>query len=207
MDTPKLPVTIQTMVIQQPGTTIYYPQIVGLSNIHTQQTMNQTIYQLVQSLSQLQRQQQGTDDFIEMIGSYEIKSNERNILSLSLSNYAYAYHYAHGLTLMKSLTFDVQTGRNYQLKELFKSGSDYVKVLSEIVQKQISERNIQLLDGFAGISPDQDYYIADKALVLYFQIYDITPYYIGFPMFPISVYMLQDIIDENGPLGRMTVNN
>ena len=49
--------------------------------------------------------------------------------------------------------------------------------------------------------------MADKALVIYFQLYDITPYVFGFPMFPISVYEIQDIIDENGPLGRMAVNN
>lgn len=206
MATQALPVSIQTMVIRDQGTTIYYPQVVGLSNTNVQQMINQTIYRLVQTLIQQQYQQQGTDSFTQMIGSFEIKNNQRNILSLSLSNYAFAYHHAHGLTLMKSLTFDVQTGKLYQLKDLFKPGSDYVKVLSNIIKRQIDERNIQLLNGFSGISPDQDFYIADKALVLYFQLYEITPYYVGFPMFPISVYEIQDIIDENGPLGRMAVN-
>ncbi|WP_227001838.1 DUF3298 and DUF4163 domain-containing protein [Virgibacillus necropolis] len=207
MATPVLPVSIQTMILQQQGTTIYYPQIVGLSNTNVQQTINQTIYQQVQSLIQQQYQQQGTNSFTEMIGSFEIKTNERNILSLSLTNYAYAYQHAHGLTLMKSLTFNVQTGEQYQLKDLFKPGSNYVEALSKIVQTQINERNIQLLGEFSGISPDQDFYIADKALVIYFQLYEITPYYVGFPMFPISVFSLQDIMNENGPLGQMAVNN
>ena len=55
-----------------------------------------------------------------MSGSYEIKTNERNVLSLSLLNYAYTYPSAHGLTKVRSLTFDVQTGKSYTLKELFK---------------------------------------------------------------------------------------
>lgn len=208
MATQALPVSIQTMMIQQPpGTTIYYPQVYGMTNGGVQQTINQAIFRLMQFLIQQQYQQQGADSFMEMIGSYEIKTNERNVLSLTLSNYAYASHYAHGLTFIKSLTFDVQTGKQYSLKDLFKPGSDYVDVLSGIVQKQIKERDLQLLDGFSGISPDQDYYIADKALILYFQLYEITPYYVGFPMFPISVFELEDIIDENGPLGRMAVNN
>lgn len=207
MVTQALPVSIRTMVIRDQGTTIYYPQVIGSSNTHVQQSINQTIYGLVQTLIQQQYQKQGADSFTQMIGSYEIKTNERNILSLSLSNYAIAYHYAHGLTLMKSLTFDVQTGKLYQPKDLFKPGSGYEKVLSGIVKKQLDERNIQLLNGFSGISPDQDFYIADKSLVLYFQLYEITPYYVGFPMFPISVFELQNIIDENGPLGRMATND
>lgn len=207
MATQTLPVSIQTMVIKQQGSTIYYPQVVGLQNTNVQQSINQSIFQLVQFLVQQQYQQQGADAFMEMIGSFEIKTNERNILSLSLSNYAFAYQHANGLTIMRSLTFDTDTGRSYNLKDLFKPGSNYVDVLSQIVQKQISERNIHLLGKFPGISPDQYFYIADKALVLYFQPIEITAHYFGFPMFPISVYEIQDIIDENGPLGRMAVNN
>ncbi|GAB3044118.1 DUF3298 and DUF4163 domain-containing protein [Virgibacillus ainsalahensis] len=207
MVTSTLPVTIQTMVIKQQGTTIYYPSVVGLQDQHVQQRINQTIVQLMQFLVHQQYEQQGANTFTEMIGTFEIKTNERNILSLTLTNYAIAYHYAHGLTLMKSLTFDTQTGGNYTLQDLFRPGSNYTDVLSRIVQKQIKARDIQLLGDFPGISPNQDFYIADKALVLYFQTYEITPGYVGLPMFPISVYELQDIIDENGPLGRMAANS
>src|SRR5690625_1962043 len=90
-----LPVSIQTMVIKQGGTTIYYPQIIGLQNINAQQSMNQDIYQLVQYLMRQQYKQQGVNSFEEMIGTFEIKTNERNILSLSLSNYAYAFQHAN----------------------------------------------------------------------------------------------------------------
>ncbi len=203
MATPALPVTIQTMVIRQQGTTVYYPRITGLQNRHVQEGINQTIVQLMQFLVQQQHEQQGASSFDEMIGTFEIKTNERHVLSLTLTNYAIAYHYAHGLTLTKSLTFDTQTGKSYTLRDLFKPGSNYTSVLSKNVQKQIKERDIQLLEEFPGISPDQDFYIADKALVLYFQAYEITPGYVGLPMFPISVYQLQDIVDENSPLGQM----
>ncbi|MGI6066429.1 MAG: RsiV family protein, partial [Bacillota bacterium] len=94
-------------------------------------------------------------------------------------------------------------GRLYQLQDLFKPGADYVARLSEIIGIQIERRNIPILGEFTGIRPDQDFYIADKALVIYFQLYEITPYAYGFPYFPISVYEIQDIIDEEGPLGKM----
>lgn len=90
---------------------------------------------------------------------------------------------------------------------MFKPGSDYVKRLSALIQEQIKVRDIQLLNEFTAIRPDQDFYLADKSIVIYFQLYELTAYVYGFPMFPISVYELQDIIDENGPLGRLAQNN
>lgn len=202
-----LPVMIRTQVIQQNEKMIYFPEVIGLNNLSVQHKVNQEIYHLVQTLIREQYEQQDTNVFAEMIGTYEIKTNERNILSLSLSNYAIFPQAAHGLTFMKSLTFNMKTGKSYTLQELFKPNSNYVEFLSEIIQKQIKERNIPLLEPFTTIRPDQDFYIADKALVIYFQLYEITPYYYGLPMFPISVFDLVDILDDDGPLGVMATNS
>ena len=44
----------------------------------------------------------------EMLRSFEIKNNQRQVLSLSLSNYTYHYRAAHGMTYIKSITFDLE---------------------------------------------------------------------------------------------------
>lgn len=200
------PVGIKTMTISSgPTKVVYYPRVTGMQNKQLQNFINSTIVKVNQ---QLISEQTGAMDttVVDLYGYYEIKSNERDVLSLSLSNYVYHYHAAHGMTVIKSLTFDLQKGKQVSLKDLFKPGSDYVKRISDLIAVQIKERNIPLLVDFKSIRPDQDFYIADKALVVYFQLYEIAPYAYGFPMFPISVYDLQDIIDENGPLGRMAAN-
>lgn len=203
MTTQPLHVLVLTRVYQQQGVRIYFPEVVGLQNLHVQQMINQSIVRLTQHLINQQYQQQEVKRFAEMIGTYEVKTNERGVLSLTISNYAIALQHANGLTITKSLTFDIETGKNYQLKDLFKPGSDYVGVLSRIVKKQIEEREVPIINDFSKISPNQDYYIADKSLVIYFQPIEITPHYFGSPMFPISVYEIEDIIDESGPLGKM----
>jgi hypothetical protein len=71
------------------------------------------------------------------------------------------------------------------------------------VCRQIKERNVPVLGEYKGISSSQDFYLADKALVLYFQLYDLVPYAYGFPYFPISVYEIQNILNEDKPLGKM----
>ncbi|MFC3885594.1 DUF3298 domain-containing protein [Bacillus songklensis] len=201
------PVNIKTVKISS-GTdkTVFYPQVIGMEHQELERSINRRI---VHQTQQLINQQVGNmpTTVEEMIGSYEIKNNQRQVLSLSLSNYTYHYHAAHGMTYIKSLTFDLQKGKFCELKDLFKPGSDYVNRLSTLIHMQIKQRDIRLLNGFTVIRPNQDFYIADKALVIYFQLYEITPYVFGFPMFPISVFDIQDIIDENGPLGRMAVNN
>jgi hypothetical protein len=185
--------------------TIDYPVVKDLESPTAQHRINRSIVSLVDMLMKEQGfyKKQKT----EMMGWYEIKNNQRGILSLTIGNYAFTYPSAHGLTIVKGLTFDVNSGDSYELKDLFKPGADYVKVLSDIVEQQIKDREIQLLDEFKGIRADQDFYIADKSLVLFFQLYEITPYYMGLQYFPISVYQLQDIIDEEGPLGIMAAGD
>lgn len=201
-----LPLTIQSMVFQGEDRTIYYPQVVGHWNVTVQNKINRKIYEMIEYLIQQQYVEQDTTNFEEMIGTFEIKTNERNVLSISFSNYAFVPYSAHGLTLMKSLTFDVTSGKTYSLQQLFKLNSQYVERISENIKEQIRKREIPVLEPFQQISKDQDYYIADKSLVIYFPVYELTPGYYGFPMFPISVYELQDIVIEDGPLGRMIGN-
>lgn len=200
-----LPATVLTRTIQRPNTTIYYPQLAGLANQQAEKEINRAILQTVQGLIQEQQRVQIPGN-TQMQGSYEIKTNERGIFSVTMSNYAYTPQMAHGMTFLGSVTANILTGKLYTLRELFKPGSDYVNVLSANIKRQIQERQIPTLNGFTTIRPDQDFYLADKSLVIYFQLYEITPYYVGFPMFPISVYELEPLIDENGPLGILSAD-
>ena len=196
----QMPVLVNTQRVREPRLDLYYPVVHGLKNAAVQHRINFAIQNMVKKM--LADQGYYSNPRTQVTASYELKTYERGILSLSLNNYAFAGG-AHGMTIIKSLTFDVSTGRIYGLADLFKPGSDYQKVLSAIIEKQIKEREIPVINEFTGVKPDQDYYIADKVLVVYFQLYELTPYAYGFPEFPITVYQVADIVDENGPLGRM----
>ncbi|TKC19199.1 DUF3298 and DUF4163 domain-containing protein [Robertmurraya kyonggiensis] len=202
------PVWVRTLHIAS-GTDmqVYYPQVQQMKNQRLERFINQQMVAKTQDLIDLQVGTTPSTPIVEMLGTFEIKNNQRDVLSVSFSNYAYHAMAAHGMTYIKSLTFDLQKGTDVQLKDLFKPGSDYISRISERIKHQIEEREISLIEPFTTIKPDQDFYIADKSLVIYFQLYDLTTYAFGFPMFPISVYDLQDIIDENGTLGRMAENN
>lgn len=201
------PVNVRTLKVKSGDKKrVYYPHIFGTRSKVLEDMVNQAIVEETQKL--IDMQVGGMPSTVEeMLGTYEIKNNQRRVLSLSLSNYTYHERAAHGMTYIQSLTFDLEKGRLYKLEDLFKRDSHYIERLSDIIREQIKERNIETLEPFTQIKADQDFYIADKTIVIYFQLYELTPYVFGFPMFPISVYSLLEIIDESGPLGRMAENN
>lgn len=201
MNTTQLPVDIVSRHLVQPRLDVYYPELANLKNHHIQERLNKRINKQVMTMIRKQGYEQEPETTIT--GGFEIKTNERNIVSLNNSHYSYSGG-AHGLTIQRSLTMDVQTGHVYSLKELFKPNVDYVKRLNSLVSQQIKARELPLLTEFKGIAPNQFYYIADKALVLYFQLYELVPYVWGFPYFVISVYEVQDIVADDGAFGRMS---
>jgi len=201
----RFPVPIQTGSYVVPHIEVYYPSVFGLPNAGAQSRMNAEIRAQAGRMIEEQATAQASPEggATTMTGLYELKTNERGVLSLTQSNYAYTSPAAHGMTLLRSLTFDVASGKSYALGELFRPGSAYKAAIDADIRKQIEDRDVPLIADFQGIAADQPYYIADKALVVYFQLYELTPYVYGFPMFPISVYTLQEFVVEAGPLGRM----
>jgi hypothetical protein len=198
----KFPVRITTKKIphKSPNVNIYFPAVTNLNNPDAQAKINHAIMTLLNEI--LIEQSYYKPALVEMVAYYEIKNNQRGILSLNLIVYSFTGG-AHGMTIIKALTFDTATGKQFTLKELFKDGSNYVEQLSAIIKVDIKKWKIQLLDEFKAIRPDQDYYIADTSLVVYFQLYEITPYYWGFPYFPIPILDVADIRKPNSPLDTM----
>ncbi len=197
------PVSVHTTKVTRLRTVLFIPVVnlegVELAAAHMNSAIRRSVRVMIEDQGSL------ADPSSEMMAYYEVKTNERGVFSLSLFNYAFTGG-AHGLTLQQSHTFMTADGHPRKLASLFKQGSDYRARLNELVAAQIKSRQIELLQPFEGIRADQDYYIADRALVIWFSIYEITPYVYGFPYFPISVYDLSDIIADEGPLSVMNEN-
>jgi len=203
-------IIIQRRVSPNGKITVSYPVIIGMMNQQVQQILNYRITALINNLvnSQINEYLQSgyTIDDITADVFTEIKNNQRGILSIAVHAYFFPYPAAHGITIIHSATYDTNTGRQYMLSEVFKPGSDYVKVLSDKIGEQIKQREIPLINEYKGIKPEQYFYIADKTIVIYFQLYDLTPYVYGFPMFPISLYDIQELIPEDGILSSLIIN-
>lgn len=193
------PVIIKTRYIKKERLDVEYPEVDGLKNENVERYINSVILSAVNKL--IEQTGYYENPMTEVTGRYHIRTNERCILSISLEMYWFAGG-AHGMTILKSLTFDVKNGKVYQLKDLFKENVDYITPLSNIIKRQIKERNIPVIVDFKSIKPDQDFYIENRTLVIYFQLYELAPYVYGFVTFPIPTREIKNIINKKGPLGE-----
>ncbi|MFD2706468.1 RsiV family protein [Salibacterium lacus] len=192
------PVSIQTYrLMEEP---VFFPWIVYPGAEAVNQDIFSRVYGMFQTLQQDGYYQPGVTD---VQGSFRVKNNQDCIASFTFSLFANSPKLAHPVEYMDSVTADVSRDKVYSLSEQFQPGSNWQENVNRIIEAQIKERDIPLLNGFPGVSQDQKYYLADKSLVIYFDKYDITPGYAGFPMFPISGYSLQSVVRESSPLGMM----
>ena len=196
-----LPAQIEPYVIRKPRLEVYVPQVSSSSHPEDAAKMNRVIRDQAVKLIQMTGYEESQDT--EVTGTYEIKLNERGLISLVLIVYGYTMGAAHGMTYQRGLTFQTDSGQLITLAQLFESGAPYVAELSKHVAAQIKQRQIPTFEPFKSIDKNQEFYMTDKALVLFFGLYDLAPYVYGFQYFPISIYDLKDIKAEDGVIDAL----
>lgn len=191
---------INRRILEREHVSVYYPQVEGLGNTEVEMSINQRILNLVEDLI---NSQNVDDAVVEITGSYLVRLNKKSLLSLRFEVYSYREMAAHGMTVVKSLTFDLNSGRVYQLEDFFRPDSGYIQYISKQIKRQIVQEDIPLIADFNSIDENQDYYLSDKFLIIYFQLYEYTPYVYGIPQFHISLEELEPYFRNNSPLYRL----
>ncbi len=181
------------------GGAVVYPQVTALRRRKVTERINLLLRRKMRELLRLQEYSKRD---VYVWGDNTTKLNMNGILSLIMEVYAYRKGAAHGLALRDSATINIRTGRNYPLSQLFKPGVDYITPISDEIKRQMKERDIPLIAEFTAIKPNQPYFLHEDDLVIYFAIYEYTPYYVGIPEFPIPIASLRDLIGPRSPLYR-----
>ncbi len=140
---------------------------------------------------------------VEAQSGYRATVNCNGILSLRFQNYFFPEQAAHGVTGVSSVTLCLYSGHVYDFSDLFRPGCSYQAVINQIIQAQIVSRQIPLLKPFAGVGPDENYYLTPDSLVIYYQPAEYTPDYYGVLEFPIPYSQISEIADPRGPIGRI----
>lgn len=144
-------------------------------------------------------------DFYEIFGTYEITVNKNDILSILFSMYTYVNKAAHGVTAYSSLTVNTKTGVVYSFNDLFNPKMNYVPIINAIAKQYIKDNNIQLINEYNGITPNQQYYLTENELVLYYQPYDYTPGYYGVFKIKIPYNKIKNLITPLSPISKLMV--
>jgi predicted secreted protein len=181
------------------------PEISGLKNTQVQSAINQKFIQDVNQLKNpLESEARGFKNECDQNGypfrpygfysSCDKYYENGKILSLYVDYYQYTGG-AHGSTERRAYNYDLTTGENLALKDLFKMGYDYQMVINDYIKKEINNcPDMYFSDdmGFNGISADQGCYIQNGFLVVYFAQYEIAPYAAGIPEFRLPLSLFAD---------------
>ncbi|MEI7885142.1 MAG: DUF4309 domain-containing protein [Clostridia bacterium] len=189
-------------------TTVQYPIIAGLGDTKIQNEINAIFKQLADSATS-EGEQNAADlapyilqypdmpNQCETLFNYQLKYNQNGIISIVFINYQYAGG-AHGSAIQTAYTINLETGQQYDLQELFKSNVDYATVISNNVKNQLVEKNMtaMLFQPFEKINENQNFYLSNAGVVVYYLQYEIMPYVAGIPEFTVDYALLKDLLKE-----------
>lgn len=143
------------------------------------------------------------ENIIQATSSYTTEVNRDSILSLRFEDYVFWEHAAHGLTVVRSITLNICNAQVYSFSDLFDPAAPFQERVNAIIREQIAARQIPLLREFEGVYLEQEYYLTDSELVIYYQLYDYTPYDYGILEFAIPFSRIADVINTGGPIGQL----
>jgi hypothetical protein len=135
---------------------------------------------------------------------YSLISPMGDILSIKLDIDVYIDGAAHPGHYSRTFTYDLTSGHQVNLDQLFLPGSNFLQVLSDYCKTELASRNIAFDASGAGADPLMDNYrswnISANGLVITFDEYQVAAYAAGPQIVTIPYASLAVIIDPQGPL-------
>jgi hypothetical protein len=180
---------------------VYYPEIQGMRYEAMQKKVNAKLAQLA-GVKEVNPNVQLESSYT---GDYEVYFFKNHLVVIEISGYDYPFGAAHGMPIKVYAHVDLESGAFYELKDLFKEGSPYVKEISDIIGEQIKndpQYSYVFPDSYKGIAPDQPFYVDENHLFIYFAPYEIGPYAAGFPTFTIPFNEIDHLINKAGNFWR-----
>lgn len=149
----------------------------------------------------------------QMIVGYDVKSCE-DILSIVVDTYIFTGG-AHGSSRRDYYNVHIDKNQTVQISDLFEEGSNFKSVINDEIKKEIKrqiadEAKSYFTDSkkFVTIDDSHDFYIdKDGDIVITFQPYDISPWYMGHPEFKISNKSIAHILKDSKSIPEIEVKN
>ena len=166
-------------------------------------SLNQAIIDKVSGLFKSQVLVPEQVDFSEVYGTYEDTLNENGIVSILFDMYTYVNKAAHGLSVYDSITFNANTGQIYSFSDLFNPRTNYIAELNRLAQEYIQRNNVTLTSPFGGVEENQAFYLTPDSIVMYYQVYQYTPYYYGLFKIEIPYNRIRNLLGPLSPINQL----
>ncbi|MDS0526906.1 WG repeat-containing protein [Clostridium sp. SHJSY1] len=187
---------------------IYYPEVNEASNKKVENKINIKLKEMSyfkpnNSDGTISNTDIKTEDVLEYnyYGDFTVNFFKNSLLVIDISGYYYFFHAAHGMPYRKTPNIDLATGEFYELGDLFIGGVNWVGEINKIIDNMIKtdkQYDYVFPDTFKSIKADQDFYVDENNIYIYFPPYEIGPYAAGFVTFTIPFNEVDNIINKEG---------
>lgn len=173
---------------------IQYPQLNWLSsNVEIQRNINDQLEKVALETFEMGSQasmeiREGENPYDYSL-DYEITYNQNGLISIVFDQYTYTGG-AHGMVDRVAYTIDIKTGKILSLQDLLKENPDYEAEITQQIKKQFQQKYGYLLTPFETINEQQAFYIKGDSVIIYFGLYEYTPYSAGIPEFSLPLSSL-----------------
>jgi hypothetical protein len=194
------PIDISQKKEQSEAVTVFTPIITGLEDAEVEFNLNQLLANDVQrsldkfllGWNELPAVAQQATPKSKFYADYSVKFNRNGLLSITIQQ-SYALKGRSG-KIIEAYTVNVNTGKVYNLFQLFRPLVDYNSKLSEIINKEIGLRHVKY--SIKKLKDTQSFYLTEEGLVIYFQPYEISPKQGNVVRFVIPYEMIRDMLSS-----------
>lgn len=120
----------------------------------------------------------------QVYSDYDVTFNKNQILSLKLNLFAYEGVNSVIYNDLYSYNIDLLTGKQLLLKDIFREGVDYMKIINDYINYKIKQNpKAYYPDIVVDIPEDQSFYLTDQGIYIYFAIDEVSPKEAGIAKF------------------------
>lgn len=170
----RLSVQVTPVLTQGADTEIVYPSITSVSKFVSAK-INDKIYDYVEAVEKKQAKLKKEGKQPQLSMAYDIKANDKGILSIVIYTYQIEEKAANGMMTAKAFTFNTATGRSLARGDF---GSLSVDTLNQKIEAWAEEHPDTLYKDFKGVTEIPKEFYADEEHTMYilFQPTEIGPH-------------------------------
>ena len=163
---------------------IKYPLVQSLKDKAVQDKINNNIYSIIfrlrdENASALKKHQKDYSYYVKSDAAFD----RNDILSIKFEESLSIPFYAHSFNAVYTVTVNTKDGSIYKLNDLFDPSASWEADLNGILKKDIDElakeSEIPPIEVFKSIDKEQEFYLSNDGLVIYWQEARYFPRYLG----------------------------
>ena len=177
---------------------VNYPVVEGLVNKEAEDKINERLYKYFTSAYESEEKLKSSD-YKYYRTTYKV-NRVNDLLIVEQVSEILDDENSVPNTFGQIYNINLRNGDFYELKDLFKKDSEYVRILSDMLRGQMEDKiangtGMYDLEGWEGIRKNQDFIAQTKTIDVYLKPGEIVSYSEKFPKFTIEQTDIDDILD------------